>query len=185
MRGRHRGKNTVNRASMKVNYHNVIHPFEPQSLFSEDKIEAIHHKALEALETLGIVFLLPEARDIFKSSGALIEGELVKIGRELVENALNHCPKTIDIKAPLSVYDRTYDKKSLLFAPAGGCPNVSDSVRGRRPGHSESFLEAVKLTQMMDVLHVQTVAPEPQDVPLHLRHIFMTETQLSYCDKIN
>ena len=184
MRGRQRAKNKANQRISDINYHTVIHPFEPQTLFSDDKIEAIHNKALEALEALGIVFLLPEARDIFKTSGAVIEGETVKIGRDLVLNALSNCPQTIELKAPLSAYDRTYDQKNLLFAPAGGCPNVSDRVRGRRPGNAESYLEAVKLTQMMDVMHVQTVAPEPQDVPVHLRHIYMTQTQLNHCDKI-
>ena len=77
----------------------MIHPFEPQTIFSEDKIEAIHDKALEALETLGIVFLLPEARDIFKKSGAVIEGETVKIGRDVVLNALSNCPKNNRIKS--------------------------------------------------------------------------------------
>ena len=184
MRGRKREKVKTQRLFESVFYHKLTHPFEPQSLFSDDKIAELHNTALEALETIGIVFLLPEARKIFETAGAIIDDDLVKIGRDIVENCLSQCPKDINLKAPLSDYDRTYDANSLSFAPAGGCPNVSDQLRGRRPGDSESYIEAVKLTQMMDVMHVQTVAPEPQDVPLNLRHIFMTETQLSYCDKI-
>ena len=169
--------------SNPISYHNLSHNFAPQRFFSDDKIAQLHETALEALETIGIVFLLPEAQKIFQQAGAIIEGDNVKIGRDLVEDALSHCPKYMELRAPLRDYDRRYDAKSLLFAPAGGCPNVQDSLRGRRPGDSESYIEAVKLTQMMDVMHVQSVAPEPQDVPLNLRHIFMTETQLSYCDK--
>lgn len=176
-------KISANQISNSVSYRELTHSLSPQKLFTDEKIAALHDTALEALETLGIVFLLPEARTIFEKSGAIITGETVKIGRDIVDDALSQCPKTIEIKAPLPQYDRIYDKNCLLFAPAGGCPNVSDRLRGRRPGNADSYSEAVKLTQMMDVMHVQTVAPEPQDIPLHLRHIFMTETQLGYCDK--
>ena len=184
MREKKRDKLRHQQAAERTPYHKLTHSFTPQSLFSEEKIAELHQTALEALETLGMTFLLPEARDIFAASGAIIDGDTVKIGKEIVTHALSHCPKEIKISAPQSDYDKIYDRASLLFAPAGGCPNVSDRLRGRRPGNAESYVEAVKLTQMMDVMHIQTVAPEPQDIPLHLRHIFMTQTQLSHCDKI-
>ena len=162
----------------------MTHPFAPQTHFSDEKIAELHETALEALETLGITFLLPEAREIFAKSDAIITGENVKISKEIVRHALSQCPKSIKLSALAPDYDKIYDKNSLLFAPAGGCPNISDRLRGRRPGDGKSFTEAVKLTQMMDIMHVQSVAPEPQDIPLHLRHIFMTQTQISHCDKI-
>ena len=165
-------------------YRHLQHAFAPQSLWSDDKIAAIHEAALRGLEELGIQFILPEARKIFAKAGARLTGEMVYIGRDIVSAALASCPQTIKLKAPSAAYDHDYGSKDILFTPAGGCPNVYDHLRGRRPGDSKSFEEAVKLTQLFDVLHVQTVAPEPQDIPLHLRHIYMIQTQLSLCDKV-
>jgi trimethylamine--corrinoid protein Co-methyltransferase len=34
-------------------------PFEPQSIFSEDRVEAIHQAALDVLQNLGIKVPLP------------------------------------------------------------------------------------------------------------------------------
>ena len=165
-------------------YRQISYLLEPQNLYSQDKIAAIHEAALRGLEELGIHFMLKEARDIFISAGASVTGDVVRIGRDMVAASLASCRPKMMLKAPHADYDRMFDQRSLLFTPAGGCPNVSDYERGRRAGDGLSFLEAVKLTQMMDVLHIQSVAPEPQDIPVHLRHIFMTQTQLSHCDKI-
>ena len=184
MRERKRAKKQAPKLSEAVFYHKLTHALEPQRLYTEDKIAAIHETALQGLETLGIAFPLAEAKQIFQKAGAVIDGDIVKIGRDIITHALSQCPRDITLKAPVSDYDRDYNATSLLFAPAGGCPNVSDRARGRRPGDADSYIEAVKLTQMMDVMHVQTVAPEPQDVLLPMRHLFMTETQLSHCDKI-
>ena len=165
-------------------YRHLTHDMQPQALFSDDKIAALHDAALRGLEELGIAFALPEAREIFAKAGAKISDEMVYIGRDIVKEALAKCPQEITLKAPNPLYDKAYHQTSLLFTPAGGCPNVSDAIRGRRPGDAQSYSEAVKLTQMLEVLHVQSVAPEPQDIPIHLRHLFMTQTQLSQCDKI-
>ena len=43
-------------------YRNLVHPFQPQSVFSDDETANIHETALRVLEELGIKVLLPEAR---------------------------------------------------------------------------------------------------------------------------
>ena len=53
---------------------------------SDDEIESIHLASLKVLEELGMeVILNTEALDIFRKAGARVEGERVRIGREIVE----------------------------------------------------------------------------------------------------
>ena len=54
-------------------YRQLKHPFTPQSVFSDDAIAAMHQTALRTLEELGMKVLHPEARMIFKTSGARVD----------------------------------------------------------------------------------------------------------------
>ena len=87
-------------------YRHLTHGMQPQALFSDDKIAALHDAALRGLEELGIAFALPEAREIFAKAGAKISDEMVYIGRDIVKEALANCPKEITLKAPNPLYDK-------------------------------------------------------------------------------
>ena len=58
-----RARNDTPPVTRKVDYRNLRNPFPMMSLFTEDRIEAIHEQALTLLETLGIKVLASKARD--------------------------------------------------------------------------------------------------------------------------
>ena len=116
-----------NAAARQARYRHLRHPFTPQRLFSDDEISALHEKALQILETLGIRFPLPEARDLFAAAGASITDDYVFIGRDIVAAALQTAPTAFTLMAPNPARNIIYDKGALIFSPAGGCPNVFDS----------------------------------------------------------
>ena len=161
----------------------LSHPYSAQALYSADKIAGIHDAALRVLQELGIQVLLEEARDILANHGAGVKGDMVFIGADMVQEALRTAPSEMSLKAPNPDNDLRYANGQMLFGPGGGCPNVYDRLRGRRPGDAASFIELCKLVQQSDVLHFQPVSPEPQDIATHERHLFMLETQLAYGDK--
>jgi trimethylamine--corrinoid protein Co-methyltransferase len=167
----------------KTNYRQLRNPFPPMEIFSTDEIAAMHETALRTLEELGMKVLLPKAREIFAKGGARVEGEMVFIGRDMVEAALASAPKSIECHAGAAHRDIMLELGSLTFQPGAGAPHATDLKRGRRPGSARDFEELVRLTQHFDVF--QMVAPliEPQDVPTHLRHYFTIQTQLTHSDK--
>jgi trimethylamine--corrinoid protein Co-methyltransferase len=73
----------------KVDYRNLRNPFPPIPIFTEDRVQAIHQTSLRVLEELGMKVLLPEAREIYRQGGAIIDEdtEMVRIGRDMVEAA--------------------------------------------------------------------------------------------------
>ncbi|WP_137703020.1 trimethylamine methyltransferase family protein [Marimonas lutisalis] len=161
----------------------LTHPFTPQKVFSDDRIAAMHDLALKVLEELGMKILLPEAREIFARAGARVADEMVFIGRDIVAAALESAPRRMMMKAPNPAHSHEIASDTLLFTPGGGCPNVFDRVNGRRPGDLTSYKDALRLAQHFDVLHKLTPAPEPQDIPVHLRHFAMMQAQLGVADK--
>ena len=159
------------------------HPFEPQRIFSEDRVEAIHLAALEVLETLGIKILLPEAVEVFSQNGAKVVEDMVYLDADMVEAAIASAPVSFVLRAPNPARNVPVAPGQLIFTPGGGCPNVTDRIRGRRPGDLSTYTDAVKLMQSFNVIHKLSPAPEPQDIPVHLRHYAMMQTQLGYGDK--
>ncbi|WP_299828207.1 trimethylamine methyltransferase family protein [uncultured Roseobacter sp.] len=177
------GSPTVKR---QVDYRNLRNPFPPMSVFSDDRIEAIHEAALDVLERLGIKVLLPAARAAYKSGGATVhdDTEMVHIGREMVEAALDSAPRSIPVRGAVRDRDITLELGNLVFQPGAGAPHATDLERGRRPGTERDFRELVQLTQHFDVLHMVPPLIEPQDIPMHLRHYATLDAQLSLSDKV-
>jgi trimethylamine--corrinoid protein Co-methyltransferase len=166
-----------------VDYIGLTHPFTPQSIFPEAYIARMHDAALGVLENEGMKILLPEARQILAAAGAILSDDMVRIGRDLVAQALQTAPRAWRLRAINPARERLYAPGALLFGPGAGCPNVTDLVRGRRPGSLDSYLETLALQQSFDVIHLLGPSAEPQDVPAPLRAYAMMQAQITRADK--
>jgi len=90
--------------------------------------------------------LLPEARKIFRSGGAIVDEttQMVRIGREIVESATASAPKSIHGRAGQPRRDLDIELGQLSFVARCGAPNVSDLDRGRRAGTLVTDMEAIQ-----------------------------------------
>ena len=179
-----REKATVSAAPRVDNSH-LRNPFTPQAGFSEDAVAAMHETALRVLEDLGMKVLLDEARAIYRSGGAIVDDstQIVRIGRDMVSAALAAAPRSIRLRAANPAHEQIFEPGAMLFMAGSGCPNAFDRERGRRPGSRQSYVEALRLQQSFDVIHMHGPSAEPQDVPVNLRHYAMMEEQLVNCSK--
>jgi trimethylamine--corrinoid protein Co-methyltransferase len=167
-------------------YKTLRNPFRPQAVFTEEQVVRIHDTALRVLEELGIKILLPEARAIFRAAGALVheESHVVRIGRDVVGQALSTAPRSITARAGDRRRDLTLELGSLAFIAGCGTPNVTDLERGRRAGTLRDFEDITRLMQGFDVLHMQGPYVEPQDVEPRFRHYAINRAQLTLSDKV-
>ena len=188
--GRNRSRRRGNRAKeaaptpkRDVNYRQLRNPFPMMNVFSDEQAEDMHQSALNILEDMGMRVLLPEARKIFAAAGAKVEGEMVFIGRDIIEAAVASAPKSIHCRAGAAHRDLQLELGSLVFQAGAGAPHATDLERGRRPGSAQDYIEYLQLTHHFDVFHMISPQVEPQDVPTHTRHYFTTEAQLTWSDK--
>lgn len=170
-------------AVRETNYRQLRNPFPLMSVFSEDEAANIHDTALRMLEELGMKVLLPEARRIYAAAGARIEGDMVFIGRDIVQSALHTAPKSIHCHAAAPDRDIVLELGALAFQPGAGAPNATDLKRGRRPGSATDFEEFTRLAHHFDVFQMMSPSVEPQNIPTHLRHYFTVKTQMTQTDK--
>jgi trimethylamine---corrinoid protein Co-methyltransferase len=158
---------------------------EPARILSEDQIEAIHRQSLQVLEEIGMEILLPEARDILARAGARVEGQRVRIGRDIVEHALTTPPSEFTIHARNPAYDIRIGGRWIAFGPVGGPPNCSDLDRGRRPGTLTDNGDFTKLCQFFNCIHtVGDGAVDALDVHASVRHLHVMRNKALYSDKV-
>jgi trimethylamine--corrinoid protein Co-methyltransferase len=183
-RGRHHGVADTSH-QRKANYSNLRNSLIRQPAFSQDRLEAIHDTALRVIEELGIKVLNDEAREIFRTAGARVDEKtlLVKIDRELVANALESAPSEFVLHGRTAECNVTLGGDHVAFVPVGGAPHISDLDRGKRPATLEDTRNIIRLSEHFDVIHLQSPNVESQDIPVHLRHYQVTESQLSLSRK--
>jgi trimethylamine--corrinoid protein Co-methyltransferase len=168
------------------NYRELLNPFVPQAVFSDDQVADIHATALRVLEELGMLVLLPEAREVYRRAGALVDEDtqMVRLGRELVTEALARAPRRILARGGDPRRDADLSLGRLHFVGGAGAPNVTDLDRGRRPGTLADLEDFIRLAQTFDVIHIQGPHVEPQDVEPRFRHLAMARAQLTLSDKL-
>ncbi|MEM6906007.1 MAG: trimethylamine methyltransferase family protein, partial [Pseudomonadota bacterium] len=168
----------------RVDYARLKNTLPRAEVFSADQIEAIHRTSLRVLEELGIRVLHDEGREILRQAGCTIADDMmVHIPRELVEERIALVPPGFTWYGSRG-HAMEVGPNSLSFGPGAGCPNVTDLDRGRRPGDLQAFTEFTKLQQSFAAIPKLGPSAEPQDVPLPIRHLVTTETQLLNSEKI-
>jgi trimethylamine--corrinoid protein Co-methyltransferase len=169
-----------------LTYRHLENPFEPLRVFSDDQVAAIHEGALSLLENQGMKVLADDARRRYAQGGAQVDEAtlMVRLDRGLVAQSLATAPRTLTLHAMDPARDVPVSGRAVAFAPTSGPPNIMDIERGRRAGTFEDFCNLMKLCQSFEAIHVLGSGVEPQDVPVHIRHLEVMRAQLLLTDKV-
>ena len=169
-----------------LGYRKLENPFEPLKVFSADQVESIHQAALGILERQGMKVLSARARASYAAGGATVDDDtlMVRIDRGLVAQALATAPSAVELHALDPGYNVIMGGRHVSLASTSGPPNIMDTEHGRRAGTLEDFRQLMKLCQSFEVIHVLGGAVEPQDIPVHVRHLEVMRAQLLLTDKI-
>src|SRR5262245_8310377 len=184
-RATRRGRPAGATAARRTDYGHLLNSLPRARACSVDQIEHIHHTALRVLEELGIRVLNAEARMLFRNGGATVDESslMVHLDRALVERCLAMAPQEFDIFGATPGRNVRLGGDHVAFVCVGGPPHISDLDRGKRNGALEDSRNIIKLNQHFDVIHLQSPNVEPQDIPLNVRHLQVTDSQLRLSDK--
>jgi len=191
-RGRAMGKGRLRKDSTadfnQLPFQNLKNPYQPYNIISDDQIEAIHNASMDVLESIGINFLLTEAREILKRAGADVrDGETrVRFDRHLVEDLIAKAPSEFSMFARNPAHNIHYGGNNMNFALVASPPNVSDMIGGRRPGNMKDFSDLVRLGQSLNIVHMIGGYPvEPADIPANIRHLKAEREVINLSDKVS
>ena len=174
-------KSTIN----QMPWRQVLNLDKPTEPLDEEGIQNIHDGVIEILEDIGIEFMNPLALQILKKGGAKVNGENVRIGRELLSEMLSHVPREFTITPRNPDREITLGGNNMAFVNVSSPPNMWDLERGKRAGDFEGFKDFMKLTQYFNCIHVAGGYPvEPIDIHASVRHLDCLYEKLILTDKV-
>ncbi|MBS0580070.1 MAG: trimethylamine methyltransferase family protein [Proteobacteria bacterium] len=166
-------------------YRNLVNPFEPVRIFTEEEVENIHLAAIGILERQGMRVLSPRGRAVLKAGGARVDEatHMVRMDRSMIDAAIAMIPAEANLIARNPARNCRVGGRHVVFAPVSGPPAVSEQSR-KHAGTMEDYRDWVRLSQHFDVVHVLGQMVEPQDAPTEFRHLETTFAQLTLGDKV-
>ena len=154
-------------------------------MLPDEALDIIERNAETVLEEIGVAFVdNPDALDRWRSVGATVEGERVRLPKGLARKLCSTAPSTFIQHARNPEKSVTIGGNNLVLAPVYGPPFVRDAEGGRRYATLDDFQKFVKLAYMSKWLHHSggTVC-EPTDVPVNKRHLDMLLAHMTLSDK--
>ena len=156
----------------------------PIDLLGPEGVEKIHNAAMTILETTGIEFRDPVALADWKKYGADVQGERVRIGREMLMDLISAVPSEWGYAARNPDRSLRVGNRHSVFANCYGAPFVYGLDGVRRPSMLEDAHNFFRLSQMSQSMMVPGILPvEPQDVPVPQRHLDLVHAALTLTDK--
>lgn len=157
----------------------------PYKILSDDELEAVHNASVHILEQVGIAFRgVPEALNLWKKAGASVDGETVKIPRELIEKLMAYAPEEFIQHARNPSRSVRFGRDSMVFAPVFASPYVRDLDNHRRSATLADMSSLIKLTHMSASLNYGGAQIcEPMDVSAPKRHLEMVRCHLTLSEK--
>ena len=127
-----------------------------------------------------------DARARYLAGGAEVDEStmMVRLDRGLVLKSLASTPHSVELHALDPARNVTLGGRHVAMASTSGPPNIMDIENGHRAGTLEDFCKLMKLCQSFEVIQVLGGAVEPQDIPVHVRHLEVMRAQLLLTDKI-
>ena len=142
---------------------NIDAPTEP---LRPEGVVAIHDGAMRILEEIGIEILNHEALEILRKAGCTVNGENVRMGRDMVMEYVALAPSEFTLTPRNPDRKITIGGRNMVFGNVSSPPNYWDMAQGRKvPGTREMCRDLLKLTQYFNCIHFAGGYPvEPVDI---------------------
>ncbi len=151
---------------------------------SDEGVERLHDASMRVLENTGIDFRDPVALEDWRQAGAEVEGQRVRIPRELIMEKLSTVPGRIRLHARDPAKSVELGGNSSIFVPMTGAPFIRDLEDKRRSPGLADLNDFHRLAHMEPGLHSSAhVICEPMDIPVGHRHLWITYSSMAHSDK--
>ncbi len=158
--------------------------YDPIHVLSADHVGAIHRTALQILSEIGMRVLDERARNCFKTGGADIREDRVRMDPQWVMQKISAVPPTFTLVARNQSHNLKVGDRNFFFSAVAGPAYVMDNDQGRRPGTYAEMCDYIKLIQSLNILHQEGGGPfEPMDLPPNTRHLDLLYAQATLLDK--
>lgn len=153
------------------------------SVLDEEGLDAIHNASMRVLEELGIELWSESARQLYKDAGAIIEGDVVRVGRDIIEAALASAPSKFTLTPRNPERAITFGGDQMAFGLVAGPAAVHDEVNGRRPSNMADYENFIRLAHYFNAIHmIGNQVAAPIELPANNRHLDTYRANVKLCD---
>jgi len=172
-------------ANAAIVHHSEIQRKIPiMEVTNQEGVELIHDFAMRVAEQIGCKFEDAESLDYWRQTGAEIDGNLVKIGREELLALIERVPSSFMHHARNPERTVKVGDGHTVVSPSYGAPFVRDMEGQRRYATLDDLNQLQKLNHMASSVHIAGgPIVEPVDLPVPHRHMHMAYSGLKYSDK--
>jgi trimethylamine--corrinoid protein Co-methyltransferase len=185
--GRRRGRAARRKerlATPVVSLPTLVRNIPLYEVLDAEGVELIHEESMKILEEAGIDFRDAEALALWREAGAQVDGQLVRIPRELLLGLVAKAPEEFTLHARNPARSVRIGGRNTVFVPTYGSPYVLDRMHERRYSTLADLEEFHKLAYMLPALHLTGgITCEPVDLPVPRRHLHIAYSALKHSDK--
>ncbi len=166
-----------------MEWRRVENPYGELAVLDDESVQAIHDTSIRVLEELGIEVLSARARELFAQAGAIVDGEIVRIGRDIVESALATAPSEFTLTSRNWAKRLRLGGNRMAFGLVAGPAAVHDEIRGRRSSNMADYENFIRLAHYFNAIHLignQVMAP--MELPANTRHLDAYRANLMLSD---
>jgi len=154
------------------------------NILSEDQRELIHLSSLEVLRRTGVAVKEPEAVELFKEAGCLVEGERVRIPAFLVEWALRNVPPRVPLCDRNGNPAMFLEENNVYFGTGSDTPQVVDAFTGeRRQAVLKDIANVSKIVDYCDDMSFVMCSGIASDVNKDISDLYHFEAMVSNTEK--
>src|SRR6202161_461833 len=96
-------------------------------ILSEDALQVLDRGWRPIVSEIGIEFLLPEAVELFRAAGQIVEDEnRVRFDPEFILEQVAKAPPQFELQARNPAYTAHIGGDHMVFAPVYGCPFIRE-----------------------------------------------------------
>ncbi|WP_227764448.1 trimethylamine methyltransferase family protein [Zhaonella formicivorans] len=135
-------------------------------LFKETEVKSIHETTMEILEEVGLKVKSESARQLFREKGAIVEAEIVKIPRGMVEEAVHTAPSQVILYGREEKYDLVLEKTCTYLGTGGTVLYALDLETGeKRKTNTHDVRDIARLVDALENVSFYVINTYPTDVP--------------------
>ena len=134
-------------------------------LLSEEDCGRIHDATAEILSGTGVRVRSKRALSVFREGGCEVEGDIVKISRDFLEECLQKAPAKVVFCSRDREHDLVVKDRRVFFGNVGGCIATYDlETGGKRETRKQDIANLAKIVDCLSEIDYYHIACVPNDV---------------------
>ena len=153
-------------------------------LLTQEQIQKIHEASLEILQEVGLKVRYAPAREVFAAHGCSVNGERVKLPRDVVEKYRKMAPPTFTFHGRDPKFDKTIPQDSPVIVTASSAPDIIDPATGKeRRAESGDIARIAHLINELPGYDMFSISTLADDAPKDQFTISRLYPAIKYCMK--